>query len=417
MKTLFALSLFLGSALGQTVLLTEDFSSGIVPPAGWTENNNGTSAGWEPTPTGMAWHDDFFNPNDNWLISPVVDCSSVSQLFFHADQIVRFASYRDRHAIEISVDGGTTFTTVVDDQAPDGSSVLTVDMTALGAGQSSVVIAVHYVGDFGSEWTVDNIVLSDSAFPPPPPILGTLVNPNNGHTYHLLGQSTWTEAQNAAVLLGGNLATVDDQSENDWIMNNLSNFAGVDYDIWIGANDVALEGTFVWADGSPLVYSNWAPGQPDNNTVRDPNGEQYVLMYGLNSMFGPGQWNDLHDVDSRPAGFGFSGVVEINSTANPLLTVTNLTAGQTATVSGSNCTPNNVAYFVWSVAGGGPVSTPFGTGYVSPPFNVIPMPTDANGAASFNQNVPAGTSGLNIWFHGADLGSTTMLNPLAMTIG
>ena len=100
----------------------------------------------------------------------------------------------------------------------------------------------------------------------------------------------------------------------------------------------------------------------------------------------------------------------------PTLAITNLVAGQTATIDVSNCTPTKRVYVVWSVAGGGPISTPYGAGYVSKPYTIISMRTDANGNAIQNNQVPAHLAGTNIWFHGADLGSATLLNPLAMTI-
>ncbi|XP_058837792.1 C-type lectin 37Db-like [Topomyia yanbarensis] len=35
--------------------------------------------------------------------------------------------------------------------------------------------------------------------------------------------------------------------------------------IWLGASDLAQEGTYVWhATGARLQYANWHPGQPDN---------------------------------------------------------------------------------------------------------------------------------------------------------
>ena len=50
---------FAGTLSAQTTLLTETFDSGVVPPTGWSETNNGNSAGWEPDFTGLkAWHDD-----------------------------------------------------------------------------------------------------------------------------------------------------------------------------------------------------------------------------------------------------------------------------------------------------------------------------------------------------------------------
>ena len=32
----------------------------------------------------------------------------------------------------------------------------------------------------------------------------------------------------------------------------------------IGLDDLAVEGTFVWEDGSPLVYTDWHTGEPNN---------------------------------------------------------------------------------------------------------------------------------------------------------
>ena len=33
---------------------------------------------------------------------------------------------------------------------------------------------------------------------------------------------------------------------------------------WIGASDDKIEGEFLWDDGAPVEYTNWADGQPDN---------------------------------------------------------------------------------------------------------------------------------------------------------
>ncbi len=101
---------------------------------------------------------------------------------------------------------------------------------------------------------------------------------------------------------------------------------------------------------------------------------------------------------------------------SPNLAITNLVAGQTAQVDIDNCTPAGAVFFVWSVAGGGPVNTPLGPGFVSPPLHIIPLTADSAGYAGLSQPVPAGASGRDVWFHGADLGSATMMNPLALTI-
>jgi hypothetical protein len=100
----------------------------------------------------------------------------------------------------------------------------------------------------------------------------------------------------------------------------------------------------------------------------------------------------------------------------PLLSISNLVAGSTAQVNISNCTPGNSVFLVWSLAGGGPTSTIYGAGYVSPPFTVVRLSSNNSGQVSMTQSVPPQTSGTHIWFHGVDLGSATLLNPLAMTI-
>lgn len=35
---------------------------------------------------------------------------------------------------------------------------------------------------------------------------------------------------------------------------------------WVGGNDLAVEGTFIWtSDNSALGFVNWQPREPDNN--------------------------------------------------------------------------------------------------------------------------------------------------------
>ncbi|MBL9149961.1 MAG: hypothetical protein JNM94_14830 [Phycisphaerae bacterium] len=96
------------------------------------------------------------------------------------------------------------------------------------------------------------------------PIAGPIVNPANGNSYYLLSDSVWQVAEDAAVLLGGHLATVTSFDENEWIRTTLANFNGTPRFVWIGLNDKAVPGTFVWTSGLPVTYLNWAPGEPNN---------------------------------------------------------------------------------------------------------------------------------------------------------
>lgn len=102
------------------------------------------------------------------------------------------------------------------------------------------------------------------------PIDGPILNPANGHTYYLLENSNWTDAQSQALSLGGNLATVDDAAENTWIYQTFSDFGGAKRDLWIGLNAIGGNGanpsSYHWVDGSTSAYRNWATGEPIYST-------------------------------------------------------------------------------------------------------------------------------------------------------
>lgn len=156
------------------------------------------------------------------------------------------------------------------------------------------------------------LLLSAVALPAAATVLtGPIVNPSTGNTYYLLDTTTWTASEAEAQSLGGHLVTINDQAENDWVYSTFGYFVP-DYGyptLWIGMNDAAHEGTWVWASGAPVTYTHWTPGQPDNArgaedyghilTPRDlPQAPQYW-----------GMWNDAAD-DGYNVGEAY-GVVEV----------------------------------------------------------------------------------------------------------
>ena len=89
-----------------------------------------------------------------------------------------------------------------------------------------------------------------------------LVNPANGHSYQRFDTAlNWNSAKTACAGLGGHLATITSQAENDWVWTNLG-VSGVN--IWLGGTDEAQEGVWTWITGEPWSYSIWAATQPDN---------------------------------------------------------------------------------------------------------------------------------------------------------
>ena len=114
----------------------------------------------------------------------------------------------------------------------------------------------------------------------------------NGKSYLLSSAGTWTQAQAQAVSLGGNLVTVNDAAENQFLVNTFGT-------AWIGFTDQVVEGQFKWANGEAVTYTNWFPGEPNGG-----GGENYAQLIG--GTFG-GIWNDL------PNAVSLQGIIEIQS--------------------------------------------------------------------------------------------------------
>src|SRR5687767_109188 len=96
-----------------------------------------------------------------------------------------------------------------------------------------------------------------------------VVNPANGHTYQLTGQTSWAHAQMHAVKAGGNLVTINDAVEQNFVFSQFGNYNGQNRSLWIGFNDAEVEGQFTWISRQAPTYTNWGPGQPNNSGRQD----------------------------------------------------------------------------------------------------------------------------------------------------
>ena len=139
-------------------------------------------------------------------------------------------------------------------------------------------------------------------------IFGPVDNSFNGNRYYLLESSSWTLAQQQAVALGGNLATVNDADENQWLIDTFANVDGVLRNLWIGFTDQASEGDFVWVSGEISQFENWDDSEPSDSG----NGEDYthIIIVPVNMNLEIEKWNDVPDVINSQ--IPYSGIVEIN---------------------------------------------------------------------------------------------------------
>jgi flagellin-like hook-associated protein FlgL len=115
------------------------------------------------------------------------------------------------------------------------------------------------------------------------------------------GSFTWVEAEADARVQGGYLATVD--SAQKW--TNIAADLGGDAKntMWIGGLQLPgskePDGGWVWRTGEPMVYSNWAAGEPNNGA-----GIESALQ--VNYPGQPfGKWNDIPDsaLSSKNTGY------------------------------------------------------------------------------------------------------------------
>ena len=138
----------------------------------------------------------------------------------------------------------------------------------------------------------------------------------NQNTYQLIKENkSWADAQACAVSIGGHLAIINDQTEQDSLFANL-NRAGIITNntvapdgggaayVWLAGNDTLTEGDWVWDNpggtnaqfwqgartGSAVggLYNNWG-NEPDNFQNQDGLGLALTSWpFGV-----AGEWNDV----------------------------------------------------------------------------------------------------------------------------
>ncbi|MET0413934.1 MAG: C-type lectin domain-containing protein [Polyangiaceae bacterium] len=72
-----------------------------------------------------------------------------------------------------------------------------------------------------------------------------------------LGPLSWQDARDDCLAGGADLVAIDSAGEDAFVA------ALQGTSTWLGASDSELEGTFRWADGRALSFTNWGVDQPD----------------------------------------------------------------------------------------------------------------------------------------------------------
>ena len=157
-------------------------------------------------------------------------------------------------------------------------------------------------------------VLSVLTFAAPVQTQTWIKYPANGHYYAITQPMSWHQAETQAVLWTGHLATVRSQAENDWLAKTFGN-----KHLWIGLNDEAKEGTWVWSSGENASFRNWCD--------REPNGgrnDNWVHIHDQSKpiICNPRRWNDRNSTVAPL----FVGIMELKS-APAMASFTTIGAG------------------------------------------------------------------------------------------
>jgi len=228
---------------------------------------------------------------------------------------------------------------------------------------------------------------------------------------------TGSAAQAFAQNLGANLISVQSLAENNCIINDLNakGFGGV---IWIGFNDEAVEGTFVWYDQSPIIYTNWAAGEPNQAGNED-----------CTQIYPDGTWNDLDCASNNS-----KSVIEVNLC--PQVTITNtglICNGNTTSLTASTILGSAPYTYAWSVPGNTNVvnvSPTTNSGYTATATDRYQCTAIASTTVNvYNVNITAGADKAYCigdsaqldgsgtvrfdWSPTTDLSDTTVANPIA----
>lgn len=151
-------------------ILSENFDSGSLPD-GWTIDNEGSGGGWEITSGSSSSGDWAYDDSDaagssatqdDYLISPIIDCSSYTTvtLQFYHDYRHYNENSNEGGFVDVSNDGGQTWTNVYHIYDTDVQETKTIDITDIAAGHSQVQIRWHYIASYDYHWGIDDVSIT-----------------------------------------------------------------------------------------------------------------------------------------------------------------------------------------------------------------------------------------------------------------
>lgn len=105
---------------------------------------------------------------------------------------------------------------------------------------------------------------------------------------------TYHEASEDCISQGGTLSTPQVGDENDALYDYVRKSFGSETEIWLGINDMAVEGRWVDMTGRSITYKNW-----ETEITTQPDGGKLENCVALSAV-AVGKWFDKRCRDQLP---------------------------------------------------------------------------------------------------------------------
>ena len=134
---------------------------------------------------------------------------------------------------------------------------------------------------------------------------------------------TWEEAEANAKKLGGHLATINSEEENDWIANEFGNEKYYYTDdsnpgdpeswkhFWIGANDKNSEGQWEWSNGEEMSFNKELESEALKANYQYPDRDYIAIIFNVHYI-GNYYWSNGENHYDPNNNNRFRGLAEIS---------------------------------------------------------------------------------------------------------
>uniref|UniRef100_A0A3B3VW45 Ladderlectin-like n=1 Tax=Poecilia latipinna TaxID=48699 RepID=A0A3B3VW45_9TELE len=106
----------------------------------------------------------------------------------------------------------------------------------------------------------------------------------NGRCFRYIPKPmSWARAEKNCQSMKANLASVHNMEEYHEIQRLIISASHEYKKTWIGGSDAQEDNNWFWIDGTPFLYTNWCPGEPNNYGGRKQDCLQ--INFGGKAMF------------------------------------------------------------------------------------------------------------------------------------